>query len=518
MTLSNVAADVTKPNSGNERGDRPLAARCRDDAMNPIDVVSFGEDLVDSEKLKVFLDQSGCSVTFTSGRDFLSRQGSGDLIVTLIILGDSTLEFNQQAMLLNRLNCANHFANICLVGVPPDNIDTEFYSNFDDFIFWPCSRNELHARLSPFTQAEIGAHLGDVHARILEDFAAMNLLGESAVFVQLLEFIKKIAHCDATVLIEGETGTGKENAARAIHYLSARREHGFIPVNCGAIPDNLLESELFGHEKGAFTDARFSQSGLVEMADGGTLFLDEVDSLSSKAQAALLRFLQTHEYRPLGGRRLKHAEVRVIAASNANLTKRSEGGHFRKDLLFRLNVLSLFMPPLRDRPEDIAVIARSLLSKYAHQYNARPKVLHPKSLEWLQSQYWSGNIRELENVLLREFLLAEGPIIKCGSGADRFGIYAPANAQRVWPRPDHPTRFHKAKEAAINAFEIDYLNRVLELTAGNVTKAAKIAGKERRAFGRLLKKYKVDKTGYQNSGQQTVVIETSPHSNETPHS
>jgi DNA-binding NtrC family response regulator len=210
--------------------------------------------------------------------------------------------------------------------------------------------------------------------------------------------------------------------------------------------------------------------------------------------------------------------VRVIAATNADLKKRSEAGHFRKDLLFRLNVLSLFIPPLRDRPEDIGVIAKSLLSKYAQQYNARPKVLHPKSLAWLKGQYWSGNIRELENVLLREFLLAEGPIIKCGSGTDRFGIYMPSNAQNVWPRPDQPTRFHKAKEAAINAFEIDYLNRVLEMTAGNVTKAAKIAGKERRAFGRLLKKYKVDKTEYQNSGQQTVVIETSPHSNETRHS
>jgi DNA-binding NtrC family response regulator len=456
--------------------------------MSRIEVCCFGA-FHDDGALTTLLSGNGWAVSLARSLERPVAGGAPEPSVLLAALGERALAgAGERDLFLERLSVRKQGANIGLICDGAGDFDTEFYANFDDFIFWPCSRKELITRVSRFIEARATPQAENLHVSLLEDFAAVNLLGVSKVFLRLVQFIRRIARCDATVLIEGETGTGKENAARAVHYLSDRREYGFIPVNCGAIPDNLLESELFGHDKGAFTDAKASQPGLVELASRGTLFLDEVDTLSLKAQAALLRFLQTHEYRPLGGRRLKHADVRVVAATNANLAEKVENGAFRSDLLFRLRVLTVLVPPLRDRAEDIALIANSLLARYADQYHVRPKTLHPKSLEWLRRQPWPGNVRELENVLLREFLLADGNVIRIGQ-------------ENEWPgqpsasRPDAPS-FREAKEAAINAFEIDYVNQVLELTSGNVTAAAKIAGKERRAFGKLIKKYNVDKKGF----------------------
>jgi DNA-binding NtrC family response regulator len=459
--------------------------------MHRVNVLSFEKDSLKTQELESALRDDGWPVASLDGRQFLHAWNPSDPAIAIVTLGAGALSKADQQTLLDRLNRANHIANICLIAGPFETADAEFYASFDDLIFWPCSRKELHARLSRFRRPVPFQSGSQAQQKILEDFAGMNLVGQSPVFMQLLAFIKRIARCDAAVLIEGETGTGKENAARAIHYLSDRRDGGFVPVNCGAIPDNLLESELFGHEKGAFTDAKTDRPGLVELASAGTLFLDEVDSLSPKAQSALLRFLQTHEYRPLGSRRLKHTDVRVIVATNVNLKKKVETGEFRGDLLFRMNVLSVYIPPLRDRTEDIEAIAVSLLSKYSEQYNSRLKTLHPKSLEWLKAQEWSGNVRELENVLLREFLLSEGPLIKCGSATYPVGMPA-----RVAVEGRSVPAFQKAKEAAIEAFEIEYVNKVLEITSGNVTEAARIAGKERRAFGKLIKKHSVDKSEY----------------------
>ena len=176
------------------------------------------------------------------------------------------------------------------------------------------------------------------------------MVGQSFAFREMLRLITRMAACDAPVLIEGETGTGKELAARAIHYQSARRDRPFIPVNCGAIPDSLIESELFGHRKGAFTDAKDNQPGLVTLAEGGTLFLDEIDALSPKGQVTLLRFLQDQEFRPLGARHVEHGNVRILAASNASLPLLAEKGAFRSDLLYRLRILCLELAPLRHGP------------------------------------------------------------------------------------------------------------------------------------------------------------------------
>ena len=203
-------------------------------------------------------------------------------------------------------------------------------------------------------------------------------VGASDALVAALQQLRQVARCEAPVLIEGETGTGKELAARAIHYGGARRDGPFVPVNCGAIPETLVESELFGHERGAFTDAREKRTGLVAEARGGTLFLDEVDALNARAQVTLLRFLQDQRYRPVGTPREQRGDVRVIASTNRPLDALAEAGQFRADLLYRLKVLHLVMPPLRDRGDDAVLLAHHFVARFVAQYRMPTKTLHPR--------------------------------------------------------------------------------------------------------------------------------------------
>ncbi len=237
------------------------------------------------------------------------------------------------------------------------------------------------------------------------------MVGKSDSFLKMMALIARIADCDAPVLLEGETGTGKELVARAIHYQGNRRDQPFVPVNCGAIPDLLIENELFGHRKGAFTDARGDQPGLVAHARSGTLFLDEVDALSPKGQVILLRFLQDQHYRPLGDTRERATDVRIVAASNANLTQLAEAGRFRMDLLYRLKLLFLELPPLRERPGDAVLLAEHFVRACSERFGKPLKTFHPDTLAWFAAYPWPGNIRELENWVYREFLLADGPVI-----------------------------------------------------------------------------------------------------------
>lgn len=421
---------------------------------------------------------------------------------TLIVFFDDSIDL---AALCQTLAASpdfdRHPVRVCVFCAPPESIDEQLARLFNDFIFFPCTANEFKLRLDVLEKQLISQQApyeadSVIHLSLLEEFASLNLRGNSDVFAQTLRLIKQTAKCDASVLIEGETGTGKENAARAIHYLGKRQDGAFVPVNCGALPDSLLESELFGYEKGAFTDAKQKQQGLVALANKGTLFLDEVDSLSPKAQAALLRFLQTGEYRPLGGGATWQSDVRVIAATNANLAERVRHREFREDLYFRLNVLNVCMPPLRERPSDIEAIADYLIKKYLDQYGNGPTRIHPATLLYLQGLRWPGNVRELENVLLREFLLSPGDQIIMRKGvtsSDQGGLYSAI----VDDGGDSgPMSFQQAKEVAISRFECSYLQNLLTIADGNVTEAARLAGKERRCFGKLIKKYNIDKSKF----------------------
>ncbi len=313
--------------------------------------------------------------------------------------------------------------------------------------------------------------------------ATSQLVGQSHAHARTLLQLQRIAASIAPALIEGETGCGKEMAARAIHYGGVRRGGPFVPVNCGALPDALVESELFGVERGAYTDARQSRRGLVAEAFHGTLFLDEVDALSAKAQVTLLRFLQDQCFRTVGSAREQRTDARVIAAANRPLEALVAEGAFRADLMYRLKILHLVLPPLRERDGDVELLAQHFVQRLHERYGGPPRALHPDTLAWLHCHSWPGNVRELENWVHRRFLMSSGALITHDDGL-------PVPTACDAPDAALPLAcFQKAKADALRSFEQDYLRRVMHDAAGNVTRAAQLAGKERRAFGKLLKKH-----------------------------
>lgn len=330
-------------------------------------------------------------------------------------------------------------------------------------------------------------------AAVCRDFARLNLVGESPAFRRTLRLIERVAQCDATVLVQGETGTGKELAARAIHYLGRRSKAPFIPVNCGALPESLVESELFGHARGAFTDAKEAHEGVIAQARGGTLLLDEVDSLSARSQVALLRFLQDQEYRPVGGATVRQADVRVIATTNVDLDALVGRGLYRQDLLFRLNVLPVTIPPLRERAGDVGLLAELFMERFRQQYRIG-RTLDAEALELLARRSWPGNVRELENLVHREFLLSDAVVI-------RLAGQRPDSTPRAASGDDSLTslRFQPAKARAIASFERAYVMELLSRTRGNLSLASRISGKERSRLGKLVRKYGITRKAFAES-------------------
>lgn len=311
------------------------------------------------------------------------------------------------------------------------------------------------------------------------------MIGQSEAFRHVEHLIDKMAAFDAPVLIGGETGTGKELAARAIHYRGARRDGPFVPVNCGALPDSLIESELFGHRRGAFTDAREDQPGLVALAHSGTLFLDEVDALTPKAQVTLLRFLQDQQYRPLGGRRDERADVRVVAASNHPLNDLVEAKRFRIDLLYRLKLMQLELPPLRERTGDPAFLAQHFVQVGAARFACAVRPLATETLAWFERYAWPGNVRELEHLVYHGLLLGDGLTITLPPPPSLAPV-----TQHVRPQRS----YRLAKEQAVTDFEHGYLVRLIAEAHGNVSVAARLACTDRRHLGRLLKKHRLVKS------------------------
>ncbi len=358
----------------------------------------------------------------------------------------------------------------------------------DDFLFCPFQPGDLIARIQKWLRLEDRS----AAERLKIDLGMGSLIGESAPFVKALRQISLLARCDATVLLSGETGTGKELAARAIHYLSARAGGPFIPVNCSALPETLLENELFGHTKGAYTDALLPQQGLIAEAESGTLFLDEIDGLSLTAQAKILRFLQEGEYRPLGGRQALQADVRIVAATNSNLVEKAKAGTFREDLYFRLHILSLSLPPLRERPEDIPLLAKYFLKKYCRRFRSDYKILSPAALMKLSSYAWPGNVRELEAVIQRAIVHSPVSLIQ----AEEIDL---PTAVQMPSKRDPP--FQALKRRTIDTFEKSYLCQLLMTHRGNISRAAKEAGKDRRAFRRLMEKHGLVRQHFINAGQ-----------------
>jgi len=306
----------------------------------------------------------------------------------------------------------------------------------------------------------------------------LGMMGKSTVFLAEMQKLPAVSQCDVTVLIAGETGTGKELLARAIHTLSPRRRESFVPVDCGAIPQDLAESELFGHEKGSFTGAVAKTTGLIGSAHKGTLFLDEVDSLSLTNQAKLLRFLQRREFRSVGSTTLQHADVRVISATHADLRQRVSVGTFREDLFYRLKVVQMRLPPLRERGDDIVLLAQHFVTKYAQRFKRLTRGIARDGIARLLAHRWPGNIREVENVIEAAVALSQGEWIAAGDIAFD-GMEVAQDSLR------------EAKARAVQEFEHSYIIRLLRTYEGNISEAARAAKKNRRAFWELMRKHKL---------------------------
>jgi two-component system, NtrC family, response regulator GlrR len=312
------------------------------------------------------------------------------------------------------------------------------------------------------------------------------VVGTSAALTREVGKLQRFAACDAGVLVLGETGTGKEVFAQAIHYASARAAKPMVAINCGAVPAELMEAELFGHVKGAYTNAHMSRTGLVHEAEGGTLLLDDIDCLTMSAQAKLLRFLQEREYRVVGSNAVQHADVRIIAASNRDLAAMARQGTFRDDLFYRLNVLTLSLPPLREHKEDIVALAEHFLRQFAQRYRRPACVLSARAVLKLLGYDWPGNVRELGHVLERAFLLSAERAL------DAADLDLPVAASAEAPTE----AFQAMKARIVQSFERSYIESILVSTNGNITEAARVAGKNRRAFFELIRKHEIAPAAY----------------------
>ena len=307
-----------------------------------------------------------------------------------------------------------------------------------------------------------------------------NIIGKSAKMREIFEIIAYISDLPANVLILGESGTGKELIARAIHRHSARSERPFVPLNCAAIPETLLESELFGHVRGAFTDARKDRRGLFQEANGGVLFLDEISEIPLNLQAKLLRIIEDKEVRPLGANQSEKVDARLVSACNRDLEQLVQEGRFRQDLYYRLNVIRIALPPLRQRPEDIPMLVDHFMRKFADQANRKIEGIEQDALAALMNYRWPGNVRELEHTIERAALLGKG------SNLSLRDLPLP-----LLEHDDDAVTEAAAKSYTLRDLERQYIMRVMETTNGNKTEAARILGVDRTTLYRKLEEYKV---------------------------
>ena len=358
----------------------------------------------------------------------------------------------------------------------------EGFLQVNDFLVTPLRKAEVRARVRRLLFGCRAQERSSNREALNRPVGLDHLLGKDPVFLEIKRRVPLVAQFESPVLITGETGTGKEMCARALHYLSHRSGKPFLPVNCGAIPVELFENELFGHQKGAFTSASTAQLGLIAEAEGGTLFLDEIETLSPQAQAKLLRFVQDQSYYVVGSPKPKRANVWIIASTNVDLPCRVQAGSFREDLFYRLAVMTLSLPPLRQRPLDVPLLAAHFLTRHTKQPGSKPKQLSPRALQAFCQYSWPGNVRELENLIQQLIVFV---------GADTIEPEHLPIPVRLSPIESGGSSFKNAKTAAIEQFEKSYVEELLRIHQGNVTQAARDAKKERRAFGRLIKKYHI---------------------------
>lgn len=449
--------------------------------------------------LKSWLREDGYVCAMFAGEVGL-RDAAADPRALLLLLG-SRGELSRLCFTLRSLNAGGHDVPVMVYLKGGASFDIKALPpEIDEFLVDPLSMQDVRLRVRR-TIAPSNSEQERVRQSMIMQLGMKHLIGNSPTFLSAIGIIPRAAACDVTMLIVGATGTGKEMCARAIHYLSPRAGKPLIPINCGSVPAELFENELFGHEPGAFTDARRPKRGLISEAEGGTLFLDEIDTLPLSAQVKLLRFTQDKQYKPLGASTYRHANVRVIAATNCDLKKKIADGLFREDLYYRLNVVSLSLPSLDERREDIRPLAEQFLKASAAEYNRPARRFSDGAMRKLMSYSWPGNVRELENIVCYAVIMGEGTIIR-SHDIKLLAVDVPTTAHDIPPavidsmdsrslagRPVFNESFKATKARVINSFERTYLKGVLEECGGNISKASRVAKKDRRSFFALLKKH-----------------------------
>ncbi|HXG92425.1 MAG TPA: sigma-54 dependent transcriptional regulator [Blastocatellia bacterium] len=352
----------------------------------------------------------------------------------------------------------------------------------EDYLSKPLQLGDLQMRIErALERRAANRRLSQLETEVRDRYSFDQIIGRSAAMQRIFQIIERVAPTNTTVLVSGRTGTGKELVARAIHYNSPRASKPLVDINCGALPEQLVESELFGHQKGAFTGAAETKKGLFETAHGGTLFLDEVQALKPELQAKLLRALQERVIRRVGGRENIEVDVRVIAATNQDITEAVRKGEFREDLYYRLNVVRIHLPDLRERREDIPLLIDHFLKRYAESNNQEPRHFSNEAMRLLMGYDWPGNVRELQNAVEHALAISDSSILTIAdlppdiSGlAGRSPSYEPLTEAR-----------------SLEEVERRHILRVLEETGGNHVRAAEILGIDRRTLYRKLDKYKV---------------------------
>lgn len=382
---------------------------------------------------------------------------------------------------------APHSAIVLMSGFGSHDIALEgIRAGARDYISKPFTFDELLLVVRKLEEREkLRAENEELRSVINQKYSFSNIIAHSRSMREIFETVKRLANFNTTVLITGESGTGKELLARAIHHNSPRRGKPFIAINCGAIPENLLESELFGHKKGAFTDATRDKRGLFEEASGGTIFLDEIGEMPLHLQVKILRTLQEQQIRPVGDETLVNVDVRVITATLRDLEDDVVTGRFRDDLYYRLNVVSIHIPPLRERPEDIPVLIQHFMKKHNKRLGLGVKGVSPDALKAMTGYGWKGNVRELENCIERALVLTDSDSIDLDSLPLHIRTAGQAQEDREEAIPDD----NLSIKQRTRALEVSLIRRALKQTNGNRTRAAKILEISHRALLYKLKEY-----------------------------
>jgi DNA-binding NtrC family response regulator len=457
-------------------------------------IVDDEQDMLDLLKRSLEPDLDCRVTTATSGEEALKRLSTGAFDLVLADIKMPGMDGLELLEIVKRDNPQQTVVMMTAFG----QIDTAvnaMRSGAYDFITKPFEHDALVLRLEKALERSVLIQENQRLQQACGPLAVFqDLVGKSAVMQRLYETIQMAAKTELTVLITGESGTGKDLSARAVHALSARSRGPFVAVNCPTVPENILESELFGYRKGAFTHATENRPGLFQEAHGGTIFLDEIGDISPSIQTKLLRVLQEKEIKPLGDTRSIVVDVRIVASTNQDLRAKIEVGQFREDFFYRLNVLPIRQPSLREHREDIPLIATHLLEKHCTLMQRPLKRISPELMKLFMRLEWRGNVRELENLIMRGISFSAGTDIR----VEDVG-WAAGEAS---PQPDQldfeGLGYKLAKQRYLEKFNQDYLGELLSSCKGNVSQAARVCGLERQALQQIMRRYGIRADEYRN--------------------